>query len=144
MKHHEADKVSSVGDIDKVLDDVRKSGKFKDWAKKVKDQNGNLLQYNHYGDLRDEVNTHIDEIQKQMTLFALVSTGCEEDIPKIVKMVQDDPKRNIHDDPRKYFINKTNYKGLTPLYAACRNGHVKVAKALIQNKADHTMKCKVS
>ena len=72
----------------------------------------------------------MDYITEQIKLFQYIENGVcdEEQIKKILKI----PK----------IINDTNYEGATPLYAACANGHVNIAKILIENGADHLKKNK--
>lgn len=86
-----------------------------------------------------------EEITKQILLFEYIALGLDENIDAIINIVKKDPKRNVYDETEKhhYFVNKKNYKGLTPLYVCCLNGHAKIVEPLIKYGADHLLKCGV-
>jgi hypothetical protein len=100
--------------------------------------NGFMAPKNSYSHPKDEW----EEITTQMLLFELISSGLDENLDKIIRIVKKDPKRNLFPESEKhqFFINQKNYEGFTPLYIACLNGHVKFAEVLIKYGADHLMK----
>jgi hypothetical protein len=85
----------------------------------------------------------IELLEKQTKLFEYCAGGLDSNFPKIIKLIKDDPTRNFFDDSQKnkFFVNQKNYDGVTPLYIACLNGHLKVVEILLINGADHLIKC---
>jgi hypothetical protein len=101
-------------------------------------------------DKKNDENCHcesaFEEVTKQIRLFDQIASGMEENIEDIKKVILDDPKRTEFDISKKelYYINQTNFEGLTPLFVACQNGHLNIAQLLLKYNADHLIKCGVS
>lgn len=89
---------------------------------------------------------NFEEVTNQIKLFEYISSGLDENIETIIKIIKSDPKRNIYDISQKnhYFVNKKNYEGYTALYIACLNGHTKIVDILLTFHADHLIKCGVN
>ena len=82
-------------------------------------------------------------LARQTELFEICESGLDSNLNKIIKFLKEDPKRNFFDEAQKnkFLVNQKNYDGLTPLYIACLNGHLKVAEILMKYGADHLLKC---
>lgn len=85
----------------------------------------------------------INEYAKISECENIVSQGEEVMIDKLKKMIMNDPKRNIYSksEKEKYFVNQKTPEGLTYLYEACLNGHIKYVNLLLDCDADHLIKC---
>lgn len=131
MRHISARSVKSLTEIDRTMDG---------WEKKQKHRGDNELFR-----VESNFNDEFEEITKQIKLFNYLSSGLDENVEKIAELVRKDPKRNLFDENSKqhYFINQKNYEGVTPLYVACLNGHIKIVEVLMKYNADHLMKCGV-
>lgn len=98
----------------------------------------------------------------QLLLFDYIASGHEENYEDILKIIKKERKiktkkdfveENENEENKKLneennsliinLVNHTNIDGFTPLYFACLNGHVKVVDLLVQNSADHLLKCGV-
>lgn len=112
--------------------------KFKNKNSEIKEST-TIMENNNYKD------NEFEEIAKQVLLFEYIAIGLDQNIETIIDYIKKDPKRNAYDESEKhhYFVNKKNFKGLTPLYVACLNGHVKIVEPLITYGADHLQKCGV-
>eukprot|EP00347_Sterkiella_histriomuscorum_P001505 403371776 len=79
----------------------------------------------------------LDEMRLQDKFFELISTGGEHSLQKILKELEDDPKKHIYDlkDPN-HLINKYNRVSKTPLYVACQHGNLDVVQLLLEQQAD--------
>jgi ankyrin repeat protein len=84
-----------------------------------------------------------EEFTKQLYFFESIACGEDRDVEDIVKIVKNDPRRSLY-DKKKYYINKKNHEGFTPLYIACLNGHAKIVDILLKYDADHLELCGVS
>ncbi|KAM3133337.1 hypothetical protein pb186bvf_014498 [Paramecium bursaria] len=74
-------------------------------------------------------------IKLQKELFLQIERG--ENIQQIQELLSQDPKRYLYDTSNPLrLLNKKNQNGLTPLYIACRNGHLQVCEILLKNGAD--------
>jgi ankyrin repeat protein len=67
----------------------------------------------------------------------MIARGGDSDLENIKDYLSKDPNKFlIQSDDDESLINKTNIKGLTPLYVACQNGNEKVVRFLLENGAN--------
>jgi hypothetical protein len=60
-------------------------------------------------------------------MFKSIERGSEEDIEFVISCLKQDHRSNMYEADSVYRLaNKPNHKGYTPLYVACKNGHLNV------------------
>jgi ankyrin repeat protein len=95
-------------------------------------------------DWNDKRSKQINDFQDRMSFFRALERGKDSDFDKIKKFLQADPKRFMHEpDSPSRSTNKPNPTGYSPLYVACKNGNLKLAKLLVDFKANPYQDCKV-
>lgn len=75
--------------------------------------------------------TSLDYIRKQIKLFDHIENGFISSINEILTLINENNK----------LINDYNYNGMTPLYAACINGHRTIVELFLNTKADYLLLC---
>lgn len=78
----------------------------------------------------------IDEFRKYEIFFQCIENGSEEDLKKAKQILEQDDKQFLHDTTSDFhLVNKPNEYGQTPLYVACKNGHLKMVRFLVNEGA---------
>jgi hypothetical protein len=140
MKNPNCKVLKTIADLDKSIDQYTK---IHGNRKKLEIQEGAEKEEVYVDE--DQMLDNVEEISKQCKLFEYISSGHEENFEEIVKIVKNDKMRLSYDKNQKqhYYVNKKNWDGVTPLYVACQNGHLKIVDLLIQYDSDHLIKCGV-
>ena len=135
MKNVNTQNISSLSDYDRTMSCFG-NGRL---------NKKNIVNKNNSIEEEDSFIDNFEEVTNQIKLFEYISSGLDENIDTIIKIIKSDPKRNIYDISQKdhYFVNKKNYEGYTALYIACLNGHSKIVDILLNFHADHLIKCGV-
>jgi ankyrin repeat protein len=135
MKNVNTQNISSLSDYDRTMSCFG-NGRL---------NKKNIVNKNNSIEEEDAFIDNFEEVTNQIKLYEYISSGLDENIDTIIKIIKSDPKRNIYDISQKehYFINKKNYEGYTALYIACLNGHTKIVDILLNFHADHLIKCGV-
>lgn len=89
------------------------------------------------------LNDIITEYSKISQCEDFVTQGDEVNLGKLKQILMSDPKRNMFgkSERDRYFVNQTTPEGLTFIYMACLNGHVKYVDLLLDCDANHLIKC---
>jgi hypothetical protein len=139
--------VKSITDVDKAIDE---------WQNNMMNSKKNM---NDVVKKKILIEDSFNIIGDQILLFDYIATGHEENNENILKILKKERKirinkemvneeeENLNDEKNFQIINlvnHTNVDGFTPLYFACLNGHVKMVDLLINNGADHLLKCGVN
>jgi hypothetical protein len=141
MKNPNCKVLKTVADLDKSIDQYTK---IHENRKKLELQEDGHKEEEFVEE--DQMLDNVEEISKQCKLFEYISSGQEENLEEIEKIVKNDKMRFSYDKNQShhYYVNKKNWDGITPLYVACQNGHLKVIDILMRCDADHLIKCGVS
>ena len=69
----------------------------------------------------------LEDLRKKEHFFSLLQIGGQNSLQELKQYFEADPKKYIRDlnDPES-LSNKKNADGESPLYIACRNGHLEV------------------
>ena len=119
MRHHT---VRTLGDAESITDDL---------ARSPQRTLGNRSSRSNY--TKEAVNT----VWWENRIYELCARGGNEALESIKKELDSDPKRHIWDikDP-DHLINRWGWSGQTPMYVACKNGHLEIVHHLMSRGAD--------
>jgi len=89
---------------------------------------------NHKGEKRDPMKDFVEKTH----FFLAIERGMDVDLEFIKNMIENDPKKYLYDnlDPER-LCNKQSIDGQTPLYIACKNGHLEIVKMLLSYNANY-------
>jgi hypothetical protein len=94
---------------------------------------------------KEMYNDALNDFREQTAFFEALQIASKMDLIRIRATLTNDPKENFYDPESPYRLaNKPNHKGYTPLYIACKNGHLELVKLLIEFKANPYQLCKIS
>jgi hypothetical protein len=94
---------------------------------------------------KEMYNDALNEFREQTAFFEALQIASTLDLTRIRATLMNDPKENFYDAESPFRLaNKPNHKGYTPLYIACKNGHLELVKLLIEFKANPYQLCKIS
>lgn len=135
IRNIDARNLNDVGELEVTLE--KKKGN------RMEKQNSVARIIGHAHSSKTSFEKNIDLLAKQTKLFEFCATGLDSNSTKIVNILKEDPKRNFYDESQKnkFLVNQKNYDGVTLLYIACLNGHLKVVDILLKYGADHLIKC---
>lgn len=154
----EIDNNINIRSINQPIEELRESPYAKDYPYENEEQ-VNLSQINLGNELAGEEPSYesmynfktklntldnlINEYAKISECENIVSQGEDGMLDKFKKMIMNDPKRNIYSksERERYFVNQKTPEGLTYIYEACLNGHIKYVELLLDCDADHLIKC---
>jgi len=143
MKNVDAKYIKSLHELDLSFDQYEQIHQIRKKNNLINSPNEEMTdKIEEHEKLFDE---NYEELTKQYRLFDYITSGLDENREKIIKIVQNDKMREKFGKENKqyYFVNKKNLEGFTPLYNSCLNGHVKITELLLNNDADHLIKCGV-
>jgi ankyrin repeat protein len=141
IRHVDAKSVRNLDDIDLSLHHHKEI--LKKYEESHPDRIKQDMQENIHigGNFTDNLD-NFEEFKKQVLLFEYVSSGLDEKIIDIVKIIKSDPRIGKYKKEDLY-INKKNHEGFTALYIACLNGHIKIVEVLLEYDANHLEYCGV-
>jgi hypothetical protein len=91
---------------------------------------------------QERYNDALSEFRDQTAFFEALQIASKKDLVNIRATLMKDPKENYYDAESPHRLaNKPNYKGYTPLYIACKNGHLELVRLLIEFKANPYQLC---
>lgn len=76
---------------------------------------------------KETMSMALEDLRKRERFFSLLQIGGQNSLQELKQYFEADPKKYIRDlnDPES-LSNKKNADGESPLYVACRNGHLEV------------------
>ena len=115
------------------------------YENRKKNNQQNSQNKDKFNDNENNFDENYEELTKQYKFFDYITSGLDEYKEKIIEIIQNDKMREKFRKENKqfYFVNRKNLEGITPLYNSCLNGHVKITELLVNNDADHLIKCGV-
>lgn len=121
--------VQEAEDVDRLVDEVKRLPTDRMYQLKKSRNRENSAYFVAIKDLRREQN-----------LRKCVERGNLDDINQIKVEIDQDPYKLLRNSSHPLaLINKRNSDGQTPLYIACKNGHLDVALLLLSENADYLM-----
>ena len=113
-------------DIEELMADIRRIPSDQEYRQQKKQRKENSAAYVAISDLR-----------REGRFFSAIERGGPEDLKTMGKELDEDPYRLLRDPSHPLsLLNKRNHSLQTPLYVACKNGHMNAVSFLLSRGAD--------